>query len=578
MPKGVGLANRRPRTWFSGRELTGSAATQGAAGSAEASRRFRVVALMSAFNEGDIIAPVLEHLIASGVEIYLLDHHSSDDTVEKASRFLGRGLLAIEIFPEQSGQPAELAGRLAWRQIILRKEELARELDADWFVNHDADEIRDGPFPGVSFSEAVRYVDRLGYNAIDFQLFNFRPIDDGFRDGDDPARYFAFCERGDEFDRVQVKCWKKGSQPVELVPTGGHDAVFPGRRIFPLKFLLRHYPFRGQTHGERKVFGERKNRFVAEERDRLWHVQYDRIRPGHNFVDDPARLRRFDLDTARLELLVENAPHLESARAASERETKLREELEGERISRRAEVKGLREFIASRERELSELRVEGCQREETHRRVLARIDAAREAAEQRAELAGAGLESASPSERLARAETELGNLSAGIATLRQASAHAYHEHRRTERVLLLPIWRKLAGLLRRRPHDLGEITPGRRIEQRFVAPRQGLAAVTVEIGTLGRANACRLRLALLRDGSGVEVRSVVVEAWRFERDAAVEFRFAPLAETGEYRFAIESPDALPGAAVTLYTKQGEGLTVDGAVLGRSLRYSLSFEA
>ena len=39
-------------------------------------------------------------------------------------------------------------------------------------------------------------------------------------------------------------------------------ARFPGRKVFPIQFLLRHYPIRSQRHGETKVFTERKPRFL----------------------------------------------------------------------------------------------------------------------------------------------------------------------------------------------------------------------------------------------------------------------------------------------------------------------------
>ena len=112
---------------------------------------FRVVALMSAFNEGDIISPVIQHLVENGVEVYLLDNCSTDDTVEQASQWLGKGLLEIERFPrDDDDRYGRAAGRYDWTAILLRKEELARTLDADWLIHHDADEVREAPWDGVT--------------------------------------------------------------------------------------------------------------------------------------------------------------------------------------------------------------------------------------------------------------------------------------------------------------------------------------------------------------------------------------------------------------------------------------------
>ena len=266
---------------------------------------FRVIAIISAFNEGDIISPVIGHLVENGVDVYLIDNHSTDDTVEQANQWLGRGLLDIESFPKGLPGGCEGPGPFDWIAILRRKEELAGELSANWFIHHDADEVRESPWPGMTLKESIHWVDKLGYNCIDFRLLNFPPIDDEFKQGDDPRTYFRFYEEGAECDKVQLKCWKAGSTPVSLAPHGGHEARFQGRRVFPVQFLLRHYPIRGQKHGVKKVFAERRNRLLQVEKSQGWHRQYDQIvDEKHVFLRDAAELRPFNLDQARLELML----------------------------------------------------------------------------------------------------------------------------------------------------------------------------------------------------------------------------------------------------------------------------------
>ena len=102
------------------------------------------MALIAAFNEADVIAQVIAALIEEGVEVHLLDHGSNDGTTEAAAPFLGRGLIAIERFPKDPGlDPAEVVDR-PWESILRRKQQLATELEADWFIHHDADEFREG--------------------------------------------------------------------------------------------------------------------------------------------------------------------------------------------------------------------------------------------------------------------------------------------------------------------------------------------------------------------------------------------------------------------------------------------------
>jgi len=273
---------------------------------ADGGRDLRVIALMSTYNEGDIIWQVLRHLIEGAVSVYLIDNHSTDDTVAQASQWLGKGLLAVETFPPVADGASN--PYFAWADLLKRKEQLANELDADWFLHQDADEIRESPWPGCSLKDAIRTVDNLGYNCIEFRVFHFPPVDDGFHQGVDPKAYFTLYKDASWFDFLQRKCWKAGSGPVSLTALGGHDVSFEGRRIFPVPFLLRHYPVRGQQHGVRKVFAERKARFLPAERARGWHQQYDDVTdPTHNFLADPSGLKVFDPDQVRFELLRSHA-------------------------------------------------------------------------------------------------------------------------------------------------------------------------------------------------------------------------------------------------------------------------------
>jgi hypothetical protein len=260
---------------------------------------FRVIAIISVFNEADIIEPVLDHLTSNGIWSYLIDNGSTDETVAAAARWLGRGLLGIE----KLANPAD--GKTSWRAILARKLELARELGADWYLHHDADEIRESPWPNLSLRDAIHWVDRLGYNAIDFRVLNFPPVDDIFRPGTDPRTHFVRWEEAADYDRMQRKCWKAGFPDVSL-DDGGHDVRFAARRLFPVRFLLRHYPIRSQVHGARKVLEERKGRFAADEIAFGWHRQYDHVSGRDQlFVRNPASLRPFDLDQIRLETMLE---------------------------------------------------------------------------------------------------------------------------------------------------------------------------------------------------------------------------------------------------------------------------------
>jgi glycosyltransferase involved in cell wall biosynthesis len=270
--------------------------------------KFRVVALLAAYNEGDVISSVIGDLIANGVEAYLIDNHSTDNTIDESRKWLGKGLIGIETFPKEV-VPGE--GVYMWEAILKRKEELAREIDADWFIHADADEFRESPWQGLTLGEGIEKADRLGFNAIGFELFNFRPTDESFQPGSDPRAALTHFERPSMFDLDQMKAWKKGPERVSLAATGGHEVMFQGRKVCPVPFILRHYPIRSSAHGRTKIHADRLPRFTEKERQKGWHVQYDKFAQDDvKFLHDPDQLQAWDGIAIRGELFGRLTDHL----------------------------------------------------------------------------------------------------------------------------------------------------------------------------------------------------------------------------------------------------------------------------
>lgn len=318
-----------------------------------------IVAIVAAYNEEDVIGQVVRALIEEGVQVYFLDHHSTDQTVAQVEPYQGRGVIGIETFPADDVE--DVTGQsFVWERVLRRKEELAQALDADWFIHHDADEFRESPWSGQTLREGIQRVDAAGYNAIDFQVLNFSPTTADPVDAEDIRDRLLFCEPGGAFDRQQIKCWKKTGQPVVLTESGGHSAEFLDRRICPIRFLLRHYPIRSQAHGERKVFQERLPRFAPLERARGWHVQYNDLVEGASFVRDPTSLRRYDPEAVRLDLFLRHreVERLELLAAAADGLTAELDRLRPERERLLSDLEALRSHLQAQDTELDRLRSE----------------------------------------------------------------------------------------------------------------------------------------------------------------------------------------------------------------------------
>lgn len=254
----------------------------------------RVLALLATYNEERFIVPCLEHLVGHGIEVYLIDNESEDQTVPLARQFLGRGLAGIETFPRQ--------GLYRWQGILERKEQLAAELAADWFMHIDADEIRLPPVPGQTLGEALAAADRSGFNAVNFLEYTFVPTRES-PDHDHPDYlrtmrwYYPFLP---SFPH-QLKAWKKQPEPVELAWSGGHLVRFPGLRMCPTSFPMRHYLFLSEAHAVRKYV---RREYDLEELSRGWHRARSLLRTEDIILQGQTELRRYCSD----DLLDPSAP------------------------------------------------------------------------------------------------------------------------------------------------------------------------------------------------------------------------------------------------------------------------------
>ncbi len=250
------------------------------------------LAIMNTYNEVDIIAETVEHLIGQGVRVKVFDNWSSDGTWEQLGVLAAcHPSLDVLRFPDAPTTQYE------WRRQLENTSSVASEYPGYWIIHTDADEIRQSPWPGVALPRAFAFVESLGYNAVDFGLLNFRYTTSEAK-AFDPAtgrvwKYFEFGDRPGHY--LQIKAWKSGSASVDLASSGGHSALFPGRRVYPLKFLLRHFPLRSPEQARQKIFVDRAPRIVSERTTRNWHRQYE----GFTDADiargwDERELKEFD--------------------------------------------------------------------------------------------------------------------------------------------------------------------------------------------------------------------------------------------------------------------------------------------
>jgi hypothetical protein len=215
----------------------------------------RVVAVIASYNEERFIDECLAHYEKHGVEVYLLDNDSTDNTVNIAKKYLERNLIAIEKFPRK--------GVYEWSKILRKKEQIIDSINADWFIHADPDEFRLPPSSNQTLAEAIADVDRQGYNAINFMEYTFIPtkespdhFSDRFIDTmrwyypfgpQHPHRLNAWKKQSRKWHglksllREMIKHHRLGVPSVDLTSSGGHIVNFDGIKQYPVDFKMRHY-------------------------------------------------------------------------------------------------------------------------------------------------------------------------------------------------------------------------------------------------------------------------------------------------------------------------------------------------
>jgi glycosyltransferase involved in cell wall biosynthesis len=226
----------------------------------------KIVAILASYNEQKFIRACLEHYLEQGIEVYLLDNDSADDTLAIASEYLGRNLIGIERIPRH--------GMYQWRKILMRKEQLADEIQADWLMHSDPDEIRVAPDSTQTLAEAIADVDKQGYNAVNFMEYTFLPVRES-PDHDNAEFqktmrwYYPFAQRHPH----RLNAWKKQRRrwpgaralfselahnhrwrvpSVNLRDSGGHVVQFRGIHPYPVDFKLKHYIVLSLEHAIQK--------------------------------------------------------------------------------------------------------------------------------------------------------------------------------------------------------------------------------------------------------------------------------------------------------------------------------------
>ncbi|MGB9707640.1 MAG: glycosyltransferase, partial [Microgenomates group bacterium] len=228
--------------------------------------KLRIASIITCYNEEDIIESTIRYYLYQNIDVFVIDNWSTDKSYKiiKNLQKKHKNIYLLK-YPENNPTPI-----YEWKNLLKKIEQIAKNSNYNWYLHNDSDEIRFSPWENKNLREGIEIVDSFGYNSIDFTVIDFRYTTDlnnktfSFKNYD----YFEFGKRPGHF--LQIKCWKK-TKNIDLSSSGGHEIVLPNRKIFPLKFLSKHYPLRNHNQAKQKL-SFRLTRLSEEEIKMGWHT------------------------------------------------------------------------------------------------------------------------------------------------------------------------------------------------------------------------------------------------------------------------------------------------------------------
>lgn len=224
----------------------------------------RIVAIVAIRNEAAYLANCLRYLTRNAIDVAIIDNESTDDSpsIYLATEFRS-SLVAVRQLP--------FRGKFHLEQSLVAKQDVIEELETDWVIHIDADEIMHSYRDGETLRAAIERIDAAGYNAIDFNEFVFLPVDVPYMSNIQtwqPMLHYYFLEpQWKKRPQRKMRAWRKDADLT--IAGGGHRLEGEKLSLAPERMALRHYIVRDQEH----AFAKYTTRiFAPEELQRRWHL------------------------------------------------------------------------------------------------------------------------------------------------------------------------------------------------------------------------------------------------------------------------------------------------------------------
>jgi glycosyltransferase involved in cell wall biosynthesis len=203
----------------------------------------RMLGVLLCYNDGDILEDSLKTLLASNHHVIAWNHGSTDNTSQ-----------ILRTFKSELVEITDVPRSVDFYDLYpLMSKHLMAEYTRryDWISWPDQDEFLEGPTRETSYPEWVRKVLESRHSWVDFNdmVYCFTEKDDTSIQSLSRIRHYSLARLGPR----KVRAWRASATNIRWF---NHNPA-QGTR-YPVRFNLRHYPFRNEKQMWRRIHVDRE--------------------------------------------------------------------------------------------------------------------------------------------------------------------------------------------------------------------------------------------------------------------------------------------------------------------------------
>ena len=244
--------------------------------------------ILFCYNEEQILSETIQHYLKQGIDLVVIDNESTDSSREIVSQFRQKA----ELYSGKIQDVVNIQTKgYEWRKILqFACEYMHQNLsNYEWIMLIDADAIYHSPVKGMSLLEFLGFMKKKGYNVIHGKVFEFYPTEKDDPSVSSPIRRLKYYRVIDEWSQQKIFQYHPS---LNFYESWGHTCFRENQHLSPIDFWYHHYPWVSYEHGIKKIFKERKPRYVERKKrlDIHWHylgmlpLKKDLIKSSKNLI------------------------------------------------------------------------------------------------------------------------------------------------------------------------------------------------------------------------------------------------------------------------------------------------------